>query len=53
MMYPNAPDFQEKLEYLQPKLLSRYRDLFKHVKDGELKCLESDNNYSTGDLLPF
>ncbi|XP_065082745.1 uncharacterized protein LOC135705098 [Ochlerotatus camptorhynchus] len=39
MMYPNAPDFQEKLEYLQPKLLSRYRDLFKHVKDDFIRML--------------
>lgn len=35
-MHPNAPDFDEKLAQFQQKLLSRYSDFFKHVKNGEL-----------------
>nr|XP_029728107.1 uncharacterized protein LOC115266269 [Aedes albopictus] len=38
-MHPNAPDFDEKLAQFQQKLLSRYSDFFKHVKNDFIRML--------------
>nr|XP_029721951.1 uncharacterized protein LOC115263165 [Aedes albopictus] len=39
MMFPNAPNFREKFEGLQSKILTRYAELFKHVKNDFIRTL--------------
>ncbi|KXJ71670.1 hypothetical protein RP20_CCG019960 [Aedes albopictus] len=39
LMHPAAPDYDEKLAHFQPKLLLRYQELFKHVKNDFIRTL--------------
>ncbi|XP_058814437.1 uncharacterized protein LOC131678362 [Topomyia yanbarensis] len=38
-MYPNAPDFDERLSSLQSKILTRYHDLLGHIKNDFMRTL--------------